>query len=206
MIVINVPRYKGLAQLTTKRLLLRQWQGADKPIFAQMGADPDVMRYFPNQLDKHSSDRLCDKISSLIAERGYGFWAVALQDGEAQQLGCTQPSRFIGFVGLHWQTTIKPEQPFMEVGWRLHRDYWGRGYAFEAAQAALNFAFNTLHLEQVYAFTALQNTPSQQLMKRLGMYNTGRDFAHPELPNGHALQMHCLYRISSEGFSAQSSM
>ncbi|KZN66902.1 GNAT family N-acetyltransferase [Pseudoalteromonas luteoviolacea] len=192
------PVLKEPVELKTKRLRLRQWRESDKVAFATMNANAEVMRYFPSPLSRQQSDALVDKIAQLMEENGYGFWALVRDNA-----GMTEPSdavseEFIGFVGLHWQTQVNPEQPFMEIGWRLAREYWGQGYAFEAALAALQFAFEVLNLSEVYAFTALPNTPSQKLMTRLGMKNCERDFLHPNLPTGHPLQAHCLYRVTPE--------
>ncbi|KZN58853.1 GNAT family N-acetyltransferase [Pseudoalteromonas luteoviolacea] len=195
------PVLKELIELKTKRLRLRQWQESDKAAFATMNANAEVMRYFPSLLSRQQSDALVDKIAELIVENGYGFWALML-DGEGMtESGGTASEEFIGFVGLHWQTQVNPEQPFMEVGWRLAREYWGQGYAYEAALASLQFAFEVLNLSEVYAFTALPNTPSQKLMTRLGMKNCERDFLHPNLPTGHPLQAHCLYQVTLDELS-----
>ncbi|WP_185843598.1 GNAT family N-acetyltransferase [Pseudoalteromonas luteoviolacea] len=188
--MLSKPTLDQIVELRTERLRLRQWCGADKELFAKMSSDPEVMRYFPALLSSKESELLAEKITALIAENGYGFWAVTLRNDKL-------PEEFIGFVGLHWQTQVNPSQPFMEIGWRLARRYWGSGYAYEAAQKALSFAFETLKLNEVYAFTALSNLPSQKLMKRLGMKNMERDFLHPSLPTGHPLQAHCLYKVTA---------
>ncbi|WP_235423400.1 GNAT family N-acetyltransferase [Pseudoalteromonas luteoviolacea] len=200
MKLATIPKLAAVAQLETERLVLRQWQETDKIPFAQLCSDPQVMRYFPEQLNKNESDALSQKIKALIDERGYGFWAVSLKENIPHVPTTLTTNRFIGFVGLHWQTQVMPDQPFMEIGWRLHRHFWRQGYALEAAKSALAFAFETLTLNQVYAFTATANIPSQKLMTRLGMQNQNRDFAHPALPSGHALQAHCLYAITRQQF------
>ncbi|MCF2856391.1 GNAT family N-acetyltransferase [Pseudoalteromonas sp. SMS1] len=189
--MLNKPVLGHIAELKTPRLRLRQWCDSDKEIFASMSSDPEVMRYFPALLSARESDVLVDKFAGLIAENGYGFWALTVRNEGL-------PEVFIGFVGLHWQTQVDPNRPFMEIGWRLARRYWGVGYAREAAQAVLTFAFETLNLQEVYAFTALSNLPSQKLMNRLGMKNVGQDFLHPNLPSGHPLQAHCLYKITAQ--------
>ena len=88
-----------------------------------------------------------------------------------------------------------PNAPLVEVGWRLGAEFWGKGYAPEAARAALGYAFTTLGLEAVYAFTALPNRASRRVMEKIGMVDTGEDFDHPDLPEEHWLARHCLYRI-----------
>ena len=155
-----------------------------------MGADPEVMRYFPNLLTPQQSDELAQKITELITIQGWGFWAVELKE----------TSTFIGFVGLHRQKKESgiPHTPFVEIGCRLARQYWGQGYAYEAAKAALSYAFEYLNCTKVYAFTAQINIPSWRLMHKLGMRNTGHDFAHPKIPVGHPLSTHCLYVLDND--------
>ncbi|MCE2596836.1 GNAT family N-acetyltransferase [Motilimonas cestriensis] len=110
-----------ITTLNTDRLILRQWQNKDYAPFAQMSADDNVMRYFPNILTRADSDALADKAKGLIAEKGWGFWAVELKaSGE-----------FIGFIGLHSQEDGISCTPFIEVGWRLAQQHWGKGYALK---------------------------------------------------------------------------
>ena len=175
-------------ELETQRLLLRQWQTHDLVPFARMSCDPLVMRYFPSLLSKPESDALAAKAKGLIAEKGWGFWAVELKSSH----------EFIGFVGLHYQEDTIPNTPFIEVGWRLDKAFWGKGYAPEAANAALNFAFKTLEQTEVYAFTTLTNQPSQRVMEKLGMVNQAQNFSHPKLPPTHPLAPHCLYKITRQ--------
>jgi len=85
----------------------------------------------------------------------------------------------------------------VEIGWRLAREHWDRGYASEAAAASLRFAFEQLKLKQIVAFTVPLNTRSIRVMERIGMTrDLAGDFEHPRLPPGHALRNHVLYRIN----------
>lgn len=172
--------------LTSKRLYLRQWQDSDFAPFARLNADPDVMRYFPKVLSSEMSDKIAKKCQALIAQNGWGLWAVCRQaDGQ-----------FMGFVGLNPTDAVMPFAPAVEMAWRLDKAYWGQGYATEAAQLALRFAFEELALKEVVAFTATINTPSQRLMKRLGMQNRQQNFYHPALDDTHPLAEHVLYSIT----------
>lgn len=170
--------------LETDRLILRQWQASDHQPFIEMGLDPEVMQYFPKCLTATDSLNLIQRVSDAIQRNQWGFWAVELKS----------TGQFIGFVGLHQLETQFDFSPCVEVGWRLAKAYWGHGYATEAAQASLNYAFDVLNLEKVVAFTAIINHPSQAVMKRLGMYKV-KEFNHPELSDGHQLQKHVLYEI-----------
>lgn len=176
--------------LETKRLILRQWQDADYPHFARMCADPEVMKYFPSVLTESESHQLADRIRALIDKNGWGFWAVELKSTR----------EFIGFVGLNAQDGESglPNAPMLEIGWRTASQHWHKGYATEAAEQAIRYAFFVLGVDDVYSFTAKANIPSQMVMKRLGMVNTCMDFNHPRLPEGHELQCHCLYKIGKQ--------
>src|SRR3972149_6461108 len=100
------------------------------------------------------------------------------------------------FVGLHYQNFPAPFTPCIEIGWRLHHDYWGKGYAFEAATKVLTYAFETLKLQEVVAFTTVTNIRSRKLMEKLGMQrNPQDDFEHPKLSEHHPLRPHVLFKI-----------
>ncbi|WP_304524691.1 GNAT family N-acetyltransferase [Dactylosporangium sp. AC04546] len=176
--------------LRTDRLVLRRWAEADRAPFAAMNADPEVMRYFPRPLTPGESDALVDRIEQQFAEHGYGLWAVSTVDDP-----------FIGFVGLMWQRIDAPWAPALEIGWRLARHAWGRGYATEAAVAARDFAFRPREeggagMADIVSMTTVTNTPSQAVMRKIGMTrDPADDFRHPSLPVGHPLERHVLYRL-----------
>lgn len=77
--------------------------------------------------------------------------------------------------------------------------FWHQGYATEAAQACLYFAFSVLKLDEVVAFTAVQNRASEAVMKRLGMQHRGY-FNHPKLDQNSPLLRHTLYAIKPTDF------
>ncbi|MCW2486329.1 GNAT family N-acetyltransferase [Candidatus Symbiopectobacterium sp. NZEC127] len=174
--------------IETERLILRQWRDEDYPIFAQLNADPEVMRYFPELMSREESDAQAGRISRHIANKGWGFWAVELKSS----------GEFIGFIGLHKQQEESgiPHAPLIEAGWRLQAQHWGNGYATEGAKRAIRYAFEQLDAPAVYAYTPLQHRASQRVMIKAGMTNTGDDFNYPKIPAGHALERFCLYRIT----------
>lgn len=170
----------------TERLRLRQWTVADRAPFAALNADPEVMKYFPALLTRQQSDAVADRCQSLIAQRGWGFWAA---ESKATH-------EFIGFVGLHIPSVELPCSPCVEIGWRLALPYWGKGLATEGATAALRVGFQTLGLTEIVSYTAQHNQRSRAVMQRLGMLESG-DFAHPQVPEVSGLRQHCLYRLSA---------
>ena len=87
--------------------------------------------------------------------------------------------------------------PCVEVGWRLAREHWGRGFATEGAQAAVELAARDLGLREVVSYTVPANRRSRRVMEKLSMTNDPTDdFDHPELPVGHPLRRHVLYRLT----------
>ncbi len=174
-----------MADLRTERLLLRQWRDADLEPFAALNADPDVMRYFPAPMTREQSDAFAERIRAQIAGRGWGLWAVEVAGG----------APFIGFVGLGKPSWEAHFTPAVEIGWRLAREHWGRGYATEAAQAAAGFAFETVGLDEIVSFTSTINVPSRRVMERIGMtHDPAEDFDHPLVAEG-PLRRHVLYRL-----------
>ncbi|HEY1507617.1 MAG TPA: GNAT family N-acetyltransferase [Solirubrobacteraceae bacterium] len=182
-----------MAELVTERLRLRQWRDADLDPFAALNADAEVMRHFPAPMTRAQSDAFADGVRSKITRDGWGLWAVEVTDG---------PS-FIGFVGLNRPRFEAHFTPAVEVGWRLARQYWGHGYATEAATAALVFGFEQVDLEEIVSFTVPVNERSRRVMRRLGLrHDEADDFDHPNLDEG-PLRHHVLYRISKDEWLAR---
>ena len=173
--------------IETERLVLRPWRDEDRAPFAELNADPQVMRYFPAPLSREESDAVVDRLITRHAEHGFTF---APAERKADAL-------FLGFVGL---TRTEVGQSFdgaPEIGWRLRREAWGQGYASEAAGAWLDWAWANLPgEEEVVSFTASTNEPSRRVMQRIGMTRRpDLDFDHPSVPDGHALKPHIVYSI-----------
>lgn len=177
-----------IIEVDTTRLCLRQWRATDKEPFAVLNADPVTMEFFPSPQSRAASDASADAWQSQFASQGWSNWALEVRaSGE-----------FIGFTGLSVPRRVLPFSPCVEVGWRLAREHWGHGYATEAARAALRVGFAQLGLAEIVSFTAIGNRRSRAVMERIGMRDAGQDFEHPGVPEGHALRLHCLYRIRRE--------
>lgn len=182
--------------LLTERLLVRPWQAIDKEPFAELNADPEVMRYFPATKSRAESDDLADRISQHIARAGFGFWA--LEHRITQE--------FLGFTGLAHVGSDLPFGPTVEIGWRLKRAAWGFGYATEAARASLRFGFHIKQFPEIVAFTAVGNVPSQRVMERIGMERASDLFEHPSIAEGSPIRMHCLYRLTKSRWNDDSKL
>lgn len=173
-------------RLETERLVLREWREEDRDSFWEMAQDPEVMRYLP-ATTRDEMDAAVGRLQAAQAEHGLSLWALETKD----------PDRFIGFCGF-----MPPRAPLeeFEIGWRLERDAWGKGFAREAAQACLEWMWRECQEKTVVAITVPANKRSWGLMRRIGMhYVEGGDFDHPDLPEGSPLRRHVLYRIDRPG-------
>lgn len=173
----------------TERLVLRQWCEKDLASFADLNADARVREYFPKLLSRQESDASVKLMAGHIERDGWGFWAASL----------AQTGEFIGFIGLedvNFSAPFNQSAPAVEIGWRLAFDYWGKGYATEGALAALKYGYKILNLDEIVSFTAVANQRSRHVMEKIGMHHDPKDdFDHPNIPDGHPLKRHVLYRL-----------
>ena len=174
-----------LIEFNTQRLRLRQWRASDIGPFIAMSGNPKVMEFLPDLMRPVDGRAVARRIRSLIAERGWGLWAV-------EEIG---GAPFIGFVGLHVPSAELPFAPCVEIGWRLAPQFWGKGYATEAAFGALKIGFEQIGLDEIISFTAQRNHRSEAVMRRLGMQRQPGTFRLPNLPSDHPLSKHVLYRL-----------
>jgi RimJ/RimL family protein N-acetyltransferase len=144
-----------IPQLQTERLLLRGFTQEDFEDYARFHADPEVMRYISGSpASRTEAWRSFAVMIGHWALRGYGMWGVERKSDGA----------LVGRVGL-WN----PEGwPGLEVGWTLGREFWGQGYATEAARTAMDFAFITQDIARLLSVIDVGNQPSQRVAERLG--------------------------------------
>ena len=141
--------------LETERLILRMWREADFEQYAELCADPEVMRFLGGKVfDRIEAWR---HMASMIGHwhlRGFGIWAAEEKDSGrlAGRIGCIYPEGWPGF----------------EVGWTLKREFWGKGYATEAARRSLEYAFSELDKPHVISLIHADNHASIRVAERLG--------------------------------------
>ncbi len=145
-----------IPQLETQRLILRAFCEKDSDAYAEMCADPEVMRYIGNgrPLSRAEAWRSMATILGHWQLRGYGMWAVEERQSSVMigRIGCWQPEGWPGF----------------EIGWTLRRAYWGFGYATEAAKATMAHAFNELQQSHVISLIRPENAASRRVAQKLG--------------------------------------
>jgi RimJ/RimL family protein N-acetyltransferase len=183
----NTCQVPEVPRIETERLILREWHQSDRASFALMNADPLVMEHFPALLTTEQSNDFVDRTIAHWS-RGYGHWAV-----EERSTGA-----FVGFVGLYspgWEAHFTPA---VEIGWRLARDGWNKGYATEAATRVLEWAKENVELPngEIVSFTTVGNVRSRRVMEKLGLHHDDADdFEHPSLPDWDQ-RLHVLYRMT----------
>ncbi len=174
--------------LQTERLLIRPWQDSDRPAFAEMSADPEAMKYLGGIWDEATSDGFIDRCIAHLSDHGFGVCALEIK----------QKNTLIGFAGLKKVSFKANFTPAIEIGWRLGKPYWNKGYATEAATEILTYAFHQLGIKEVISYVTPQNKASLKVMHKLGMSsNENENFKHPNMKQDDPMAEMVLYRIKS---------
>jgi RimJ/RimL family protein N-acetyltransferase len=180
--------------IQTERLILRQWRDSDRQSFARLNADPLVMKHFPETLTRAQSDAQIDRFRDSINRLGYGFFSVQLRSSP----------ECIGFIGVNFSESGLPFAPCSDIGWRLSRAHWGRGYATEGAKASMDFVFQEMGVQEIVSITPVSNVASERVMQKIGLTKQSPNFIHPGLKQGHHLAEHLLYKINKSEWLAVS--
>lgn len=180
----EVPRIEPISDMIeTDRLVLRPWREDDLWLFAKMNNDKEVMEYLPKCLSYEETVQFYRRIVDEHKKFGYGLYAVELKS----------TGEFIGYTGFHNFDFDTEFSPGIEIGWRLAKEYWNRGYATEAAKACIDYARSRKLFDKIYSFTSISNRRSERVMQKIGMEHQGF-FRHPSLPEGNWLKEHTLYK------------
>lgn len=170
-------------EILTPRSSLRRLREADFAEFARMNAHPEVMRYFPRPWTTEESRAAFDQADAEFDQRGFGIYALEVD------------AHFAGVVGLSVPSFQSWFTPCVEVLWRLHPEFWGRGLATEAAAAVLKMAAGSLTLPEVFAFAVAQNRRSLRVMEKIGMAPCKPScFDHPDVHDP-GLKQHFVYSV-----------
>ncbi|KZK80956.1 putative ribosomal N-acetyltransferase YdaF [Pseudovibrio sp. W64] len=186
-------------RLETERLVLRKCEPRDLDGFIRLNTDQRVYEFFRS----NPSLEDCEKGFQLgmKKQRKDGFGFAVMEDRET--------GSFLGFCGLEipsYDAGSLPFEPCVEIGWRLLPEVWGRGITGEASRRWLRFGFEILKLDEVVAYTVVQNHKSRRVMEKLGMtHDPAEDFDFPNVDQDHPLCRHVLYRLSADKFHEQAS-
>ncbi|GHC53887.1 GNAT family N-acetyltransferase [Ulvibacter litoralis] len=172
--------------LKTERLGLRNWLPSDELPFIEMCQDEAVMEHFPKTLSAEETIDLIHRLKTHFDTFGYTYFAVDVLES----------SEFIGFAGLKNQDWESDFTPCVDIGWRLKRAAWGKGYATEAAKACMKAAFSMFNLKEVLSFTTDTNIPSEHVMKKIGMKLIGT-VQHPFILNDPRFKHCVVYKLEN---------
>lgn len=146
----------------SERLYFREFTPEDAPLIYKLNSDPEVVKYVHELPVTHLTTALANIETNILpqyAKYGYGRWAVYLKDSQD----------FIGWCGLKY----RPERSETDLGYRFIRQYWGKGYATEAAKAVIRFGFSQLNLTRIAAMAHIENGASLQVLENCGMQFIG---------------------------------
>lgn len=176
---------------TSQRLGFRPWTTDDLDNMAVINADPEVMRYFPKTYDVKGTRDFIERMHTEFSNNGFCYFATEIL--ETQEL--------IGFIGLFEQSFEAEFNPCVDIGWRLSKKEWGKGYATEGAKACLDFGFTTMELSIIMAICPVINVPSENVMKKIGMEKQ-LTFKHPNLQGYPRIEDCFMYSIDKQSWVA----
>jgi ribosomal-protein-alanine N-acetyltransferase len=149
--------------IETERLILREMILSDDEGMFELDSNPEVHRFLGNKPVKgiEESRVYIDNVRTQYAENGIGRWAVILKE----------TNEFIGWSGIKLiKDSINNHQNFYEIGYRFIQKHWGKGYATEAGLAFVDYAFNEMKVENLYAYADAGNINSRRILEKLGMH------------------------------------
>lgn len=146
----------------TERLILREILSTDVDGLFELDSDPEVHRYLGNK-PVTTKDQIVEVIKFIreqYIDNGIGRWAIIDK----------KTNEFIGWTGLKF-VTIKTNNHinYYDLGYRLIKNYWGKGIATETAFASLEYAFSKLNAKEVYAMAECENTGSNKILNKIGL-------------------------------------
>jgi len=168
----------------SERLGFRNWINEDLNEFAKLNSEEEVMEYFPKILTKNEVGDLIEKLKNHFSKNGFTYYATEV----------LETKEFIGMIGLAFQEYKTKYTPAIDIGWRLKRKAWGKGYATEGAKRCLEYGFNELDINKIISVCTINNRKSENVMKKIGMIKIGQ-FNHPEMANHPEYEKHFCYEI-----------
>lgn len=149
----------------TNRLILRKIEPEDDRNFFALDSDPQVHKYLGNNTVQSIQQSRETVLSVIQQQKKYGVARWAVIDKSTMT--------FMGWSGLKYETQLRPEAHYYDLGYRLKPEYWGKGYATESAKAALTYGFKQLGLNKICAAAHEGNMASIAVLLKLGMQPLG---------------------------------
>jgi [ribosomal protein S5]-alanine N-acetyltransferase len=141
----------------TPRLILRELEESDIDFVAEMLGDPEVMRFWPRPYTREEAVQWIERFQERYELHGHGYW-LAMEKETGQPVGQA------GVLNQDVEGVLE-----IGLGWIMHRPYWRRGFATEAAIGCRDYAFTMENRERIIALIRPENTPSRGVAAKLGM-------------------------------------
>ncbi|WP_160130415.1 GNAT family N-acetyltransferase [Kordia antarctica] len=149
--------------LETDRLIIRDLTEQDVDGMFVLDSDPEVHTYLGNKpiTQKAAALKYIRDVNLQYKQRGIGRWAVEMKE----------TGEFIGWCGMRLYTdyTFNNHTNFHDIGYRIQRKFWGKGFATEASKACLEYAWNVLKLDKIYGITEKGNEASHKVLLKIGL-------------------------------------
>ena len=142
------------------------------------------MEHFPELLSRSEVENLKKRLNNHFIENGFTYYAIEVLDTK----------EFIGMIGLAFQKYESDFTPAIDIGWRLKKSAWGKGYATEGAKRCLEFGFKELDISKIISVCVIKNTNSKNVMKKIVMTKIG-EFDHPKMAPYPEYRRHFCYEI-----------
>ncbi|MDP8162982.1 GNAT family N-acetyltransferase [Pasteurella skyensis] len=168
----------------SERLGFRNWSENDLEKLYEINSDVSVMEFFPSILSKNKTLEFIENMKKQFIKNKFCYFAVET----------LEKNEFIGFIGLNEQNYDSDFTPCIDIGWRLSKKYWNKGYATEGAKKCLEYAFEELGIKNIKSVCPKVNTKSENVMKKIGMKKI-KEFNHPLLEQYKKIENCVLYEI-----------
>jgi RimJ/RimL family protein N-acetyltransferase len=168
------------------RLGFRTWQDSDLAGLSAINSNPEVMRFFPGISSTEDTWGFIQRMQMQYADNGFCYYAVEL----------LETGKLIGFTGIAKQEYEADFTPCIDIGWRLDPAFWGQGIATEAALRCIEYAFQTLGLNELLSVAPILNKPSISIMEKIGMTKVN-EFLHTGLKDSPKLEKCVLYSLKN---------
>ena len=172
---------------TSKRLGFRNWNLSDIDQMHEINCDEKVMEFFPEIPSKEQTTEFIVRMQKQFSTNGFCYFAVDQLDN----------NQFIGFIGLSEKTFLADFTPCIDIGWRIKRSEWNKGFATEGAKKCLEYAKHELQIKEIFSMAPKINLKSEHIMIKIGMKKQ-YEFEHPLLTHNDSLKTCILYKTETK--------
>jgi [ribosomal protein S5]-alanine N-acetyltransferase len=148
--------------ISTERLIIRALTKEDVNGIYELDTDPEVHRYLGNNpiTSIEQAKDVITFIQKQYVENGIGRWAIIEKSS----------NNFVGWTGLKLiKDIVNNHTNYYDLGYRLQKKYWGKGYATETAAAVLDYAFTKMAVTEIFGIVDVENIGSNNVLKKLGL-------------------------------------